>query len=53
MSQTPDILSAQDNFLVIVATLNCCAAARPLFEKIGKPETDYISVTDGIINGMF
>lgn len=53
MSQTPDILKAQDDFLVIVATLNCCAAARSLFKHLGKQEEKYICVTDGIIDNMF
>lgn len=47
MSEVPDVLTAHDDFLVIVTTLNTDTAARPFFEKIGKQQENYISVTDG------
>lgn len=52
MSEVPDVLGAQDDFLVIVSTLNCSAAAKPFFEKLGKQEDGYISVTDGIMYNL-
>lgn len=49
ISQVPEVLRADDDFLLIVTTLNCNAAAVPFCRKIGKPETAYISVTEGIM----
>lgn len=52
MSETPDIFTKEDNFITIVTTLNCYAAAKPFFDRIGKAESRYIGVTEGTINSL-
>lgn len=48
-AELPDELTANDDFVTIVSTINCAAAANVFFEKIGKPSEQYICVADGIM----
>lgn len=50
VSEKPDVLTKSDPFITIVATINCMdSAARPLFETLGKDNSQYIYAADPFI----
>ena len=49
LSEVSNVLLANDDLLVIAATINVSAEAMPFFAQIGKSTDKYICVTEGIM----
>lgn len=49
LSEVSNVLLANDDLLVIAATINVSAEAMPFFAQIGKSTNKYICVTEGIM----
>ena len=50
ISENPCVLKKKDSFVTIVTTINCMdSGAKPLFEKLGKEEIQYIYAADSFL----
>ena len=45
-TKSPEYITANDNYITIVSTINCASAAKPFFDKLGKSASEYIFVAD-------
>ncbi len=50
LTEQPEIFKKNDDYITIVSTINCAAAANVFFDRLKKPANEYMCVADGILS---
>jgi len=51
-SEKPEILKRHNNFYTIVTTINASNAAKEMFDRIGKPQDEYLLMADTFMDSI-